>query len=80
MTEIIKIPDLNHFPVPVNFCIDWIDHRGEEDIKTVALQCPICNKAFCLTNHKIDNNGMVTPSVVCPYNCGFHVMMMIKDA
>ena len=72
-----KILDLNHFPVPIGYCIDWI-YNGNKN--TVAMQCPICSKAFCLANHIINNDGAVMPSVVCPYNCGFHVMMIIKNA
>lgn len=64
-----------HFPVPIGNCIDWI--HGSERKQTVALQCPTCSKAFCLANHTIDNSGIVSPSVVCPFECGFHVMMEI---
>ena len=69
------IENLDHFPVPIGNCINWI--HGQEVIKTYALQCPICNHAFCLINHIIDNNGIVLPSVVCPFNCGFHEFIVI---
>lgn len=73
--EITLLPDLDHFPVPIGCCIHWI--HGKEAKKTYALQCPTCSKAFCLAGHNI-SNGIVQPSVVCPFNCGFHVMMTIK--
>jgi DNA-directed RNA polymerase subunit RPC12/RpoP len=44
---------------------------------TVALACPTCGRAFCLADHVIGPDGAVSPSVVCPYNCGFHVFMKI---
>jgi hypothetical protein len=46
---------------------------------TVALECPVCGRAFCLVNHSVDSNGNVQPSVVCPFNCGFHVFMRLND-
>lgn len=73
--EVIKlIINLHHFPIPIGYCINWIHDPGR--IKTYALQCPICKKAFSLANHTIVN-GVVNPSVVCPFNCGYHVMMRI---
>jgi hypothetical protein len=66
----------SHFPVPVGQYIDWI--HGEEAIKTFALQCPTCHRAFCLANHSVDKEGKVTPSVVCPFNCGFHEFLELK--
>jgi DNA-directed RNA polymerase subunit RPC12/RpoP len=68
------IENQNHFPVPIGFCINWI-HFGEKH--TYALQCPTCSRAFCLAGHTIDNDGNISPSVVCPFNCGFHVFMKI---
>lgn len=73
---ITKISNQTNFPVPIGHCIDWI--HGSEKILTVALQCPTCNKAFCLANHVIDNEGKVSPSVVCPFSCGFHEFVEIK--
>lgn len=74
--EIILLKNNKTFPVPIGYCIEWIHWIGKE-IRTYALQCPNCNRAFCLANHTV-NNGIVMPSVVCPFNCGFHVMMVIK--
>lgn len=74
--EVIKlIKDLTHFPVPIGHCINWIENPG--NIHTFAMQCPNCGHAFCLVNHKIED-GVVSPSVVCPYGCGYHVMMRIS--
>jgi DNA-directed RNA polymerase subunit RPC12/RpoP len=75
MTEIQLIKEQHTFPVLLGYCINWIHMKNT---KTFALQCPTCHKAFCLADHTIDENGIVLPSVVCPFNCGFHVMMKIN--
>lgn len=67
--------ELSTFPVPIGECIYWV--HGKEEIKTYALQCPKCHHAFCLADHKVEN-GVVSPSVVCPFNCGFHEMVTIQ--
>lgn len=46
---------------------------------TAAFRCPGCGRLFCLADHRIDGQGIVSPSVVCPYGCGFHVMMRLED-
>lgn len=58
--------------------------RGEYQIapdKTVNFTCPICKGTHGLGApiHTIGEGGAVTPSVVCPYGCGFHVWMTLKD-
>lgn len=45
---------------------------------TAALECPTCGRVFCLANHTIDAGGNVSPSVVCPHGCGFHVGMRLE--
>jgi len=44
---------------------------------TAAMPCPKCNRAFCLAEHTIAGDGRVSPSVVCPHGCGYHVMMKL---
>lgn len=34
------------------------------------LYCPNCHKPMSITNHSIDADGNVSPSVVCPNNLG----------
>ena len=42
-------------------------------IATASIACPECGKVCSLTNHKIDADGKVSPSVVCPGDgCSFH--------
>lgn len=74
-TMVIKLlKNLNHFPVPPMCCIHWV--HGSDKINTIALPCPNCGRAFCLANHTIEE-GKVTPSVVCPFKCGFHDFLQI---
>lgn len=43
--------------------------RDDEDI--VVLTCPTCKRMAAL-DHEINQEGVVSPSVECPYDCGFH--------
>lgn len=55
--------------------------RGEtwDKKKTGIITCPICGGAFSLSNHTINEFGLVSPSVVCPYNCTFHEWIILDD-
>lgn len=76
--DVALISTLSTFPVPIGYCINWIHNESATIAKqTYALQCPTCSRAFCLADHAVDINGNVSPSVVCPFNCGFHVFMRI---
>jgi hypothetical protein len=63
------------FPVPIGEYMDWI--HGQEAKQTYALQCPKCFRAFCLANHTV-TDGVVSPSVVCPFDCGFHEHLELR--
>ena len=56
----------------------WIRWIHMVDQLTAAFRCPKCGRAFCLANHRIAEDGRVSPSVVCPHQCGFHVMMVLE--
>lgn len=60
---------------PVGTYIRWLYLPGRW---TAAFRCPGCGRAFCLAEHRIDADGQVSPSVVCPYDCGFHVGMKLE--
>lgn len=46
----------------------WSQHEGH-----VLMSCPMCGKLGRLDDHKIAENGLVSPSVVCPVeSCSFH--------
>lgn len=38
---------------------------------TARMACPGCGMWFAL-DHTISEDGQVTPSLVCPMDCGFH--------
>jgi hypothetical protein len=39
----------------------------------VYLRCPSCGDYAALDDHKIANDGVVSPSVICPFGgCTFH--------
>ena len=40
-----------------------------------------CDKGHSgtLTDHKIAEDGTVTPSVMCPEKCGWHEMVILED-
>lgn len=60
---------------PTGTYIRWLYLPG---CCTAALRCPGCGRLFCLAGHRIDERGQVSPSVVCPHGCGFHVMMKLE--
>lgn len=41
--------------------------------------CPGCGKLVSLTDHTIDPDGTVTPSLVCPFKCAFHEYVKLAD-
>lgn len=47
----------------------------------VIFACPVCKGLSPIRHptHKINEDGSVAPSVACPYNCGFHTHMTLKD-
>lgn len=73
---VLQLIDKNTLPIPVGSCIKWIDWIGRY-VHTFALSCPNCGHAFSLREHTI-SDGVVSPSVVCPYGCGFHEFITIK--
>lgn len=43
-----------------------------------VFNCPGCGITAYLEEHAVDSEGFVTPSVVCPSNCGFHEFIQLK--
>jgi hypothetical protein len=40
---------------------------------TALIRCPKCRGIASLSDHCIDEHGVVQPSLVCPHDdCGFH--------
>lgn len=42
--------------------------------------CPVCQglSPIAAPTHTVSDAGEVTPSVVCPYGCGFHTHMTLE--
>lgn len=47
--------------------------------RSAMVCCPGCGKIASLTDHAIDPDGTVTPSLVCPFECGFHDLVRLLD-
>jgi hypothetical protein len=46
--------------------------------RTALFACPVCGNVFSLSGHNIATDGIVSPSVVCPYPpCTFHEFIQI---
>jgi hypothetical protein len=46
---------------------------------SAVISCPICGKIGTLSDHAIDSQGKVTPSVVCPREqCKFHDFVVLE--
>lgn len=53
--------------------------KGQEKNSAFQFCCPVCKQIFGMEAHKVDSNGVVTPSIVCPAGCGFHAHCTFKD-
>ncbi len=40
--------------------------------RSAIVSCPDCGESASLSGHRIGDNGDVTPSLLCPHQCGFH--------
>jgi len=46
----------------------------------IAMFCPSCKKEFALPDHKVDNLGVISPSVVCGYgDCDYHQFAQLEN-
>lgn len=55
----------------------WFDYTDELGAR-IAIMHGTCPHAFTLKNHRVAADGVVSPSVVCPYApCGFHEFVML---
>jgi len=55
----------------------WKRNFGVER-KIACVSCPVCGTVSALIDHKIDSDGFVTPSIICP-RCGFHENIRLLD-
>lgn len=60
----------------------WIDRdfKNKVDVTTACVTCPNCGNAMSLKEHTIAENGIVSPSLICPTeNCSFHEFVHLED-
>lgn len=50
----------------------WRGTKMRDGRRSALMSCPKCGQTCSLSHHKIQDNGEVQPSVVCPMDCGFH--------
>lgn len=50
----------------------WKGGIVEDGKRTAIVSCPGCSQVASLSAHTIADNGDVDPSLVCPFDCGFH--------
>jgi hypothetical protein len=49
------------------------DFQRQRDVETAAVCCGNCGRAMSVKNHSISASGVLSPSLVCPHGCGWHV-------
>lgn len=75
---IMKVVDFQEIAKgePETYMSTWKGGMAD-GIRTASMSCPKCGGVFSLAAHFIDNQGMVNPSVVCPYKCGYHEFVQL---
>ena len=58
---------------------EWHGAKLSGGKRTALVCCPGCGKLVSLTDHTIDPDGTVTPSLVCPFKCDFHEFVKLAD-
>lgn len=48
------------------------------DRVSATITCPHCGAYGSIDEHFISNIGEVTPSVICPNECGFHDVVVLE--
>lgn len=69
--------------------IDAHNKRAHGERPVIDIMCPVCGKSFFLEKgergergheaHGVKSSGLVHPSVVCPFRCGFHSFVFLQD-
>ncbi len=57
----------------------WWRPIVSDGVRTARMKCGSCHATASLADHRIESDGTVKPSVVCPTeNCTFHEMAVLK--
>lgn len=62
--------------------LDWVitGERFPDDLRVVVTKCGGCGRDQTIgQKHSIDRQGVVNPSYVCAFNCGWHVWVQLAD-
>ncbi len=46
----------------------------------MKIACSLCGVEGDLSEHSVNENGGVTPSVICPNDCGFHGLAVLVNS
>ncbi len=57
---------------------EWTERHTNGE-RTARIRCPGCGEFGSLENHEIAADGSVSPSVVCPTDCGFHELVKLEN-
>jgi hypothetical protein len=67
----------------------WFAWQRHCERPVIDIMCPLCGKSFFLEkgergeksyeSHGVKSSGLVHPSVVCPFRCGFHSFVFLQD-
>lgn len=72
----------NHTPYPFDPDYKpgtWKGLKLAEGGRSASFTCPECHQLASLTDHTIEADGRVTPSVVCPTDgCTFHQFIQLE--
>gem|GEM_PF-5928197 len=57
----------------------WRGTKRRDGRRSALVSCPECGQTCSLSQHKIEKNGEVRPSVVCPVEgCTFHAWVRLE--
>jgi len=56
----------------------WKGLKLQGGQRSATVTCPVCGQTCTLIDHQIDPDGTVSPSLVCPYDCGFHEFIKLE--
>ena len=56
-----------------------LDGKPGDPPDTIKFACPNCGVEAYLDEHDVDDDGNVSPSVICPKECGFHDTVILKN-
>lgn len=65
-----------HWPSPGTWT--FLRQSSERTEPSARVSCAKCGAMASISDHSIEGDGTVTPSVVCPDECGWHVHVVLE--